>query len=206
MLIQLVWENKEHWLEIEPSAEINEFKEMMEIETGIPAAEQVLIHASGEWRSGSLQSTGLGPGATITIRRATYSPDNAESFRQRMLQDPNLLAQLNQRDPALVQAARGNPAHFAELFKRMYNKKRQNVEEQNIDAIDPEMQKRIENEIRHRIIMENYQDAMENNPESFGKVHMLYVDVIVNGYPIKGFVDSGAQATIMSSECAKKCK
>lgn len=76
---------------------------------------------------------------------------------------------------------------------------------QNADPNDAEAQKQIEEEIRKGLIESNYQTALENCPEFFGQVTMLYIDTQVNGHSVQAFVDSGAQSTIISKACAEKC-
>ena len=127
------------------------------------------------------------------------------------------MAQVRAHQPALAEAAVNDPPRFARLVRDMLQqyqgrggnvdreRERQEFGDFSDDPFDVETQRRIEEQIRQEAVMENLNNAMEHHPESFGTVTMLYVDVEVNGHKVKAFVDSGAQATIMSPACAERC-
>ncbi|CAO1615425.1 unnamed protein product [Sympodiomycopsis kandeliae] len=137
----------------------------------------------------------------------------AEMLRQQALADPNLMAQLRSSNPQLADAAANNSQEFTRMMMDIRRhvsqaeneRARAEAELAAADEFDPEAQRRIEEAIQKENVMQNLEHAMEFNPESFGSIHMLYVNTEVNGVPVKAFVDSGAQATIMSPDCAERC-
>lgn len=52
---------------------------------------------------------------------------------------------------------------------------------------------------RQHNVEENMTIAMEEAPESFGQVVMLYINCKVNGHPVKAFVDSGKKLKTLLS-------
>ncbi|KDD76498.1 aspartyl protease [Helicosporidium sp. ATCC 50920] len=74
-----------------------------------------------------------------------------------------------------------------------------------LDPFNPEVQRRLEEAIQEHNVIENYEQALEHNPEAFGEISMIYVAMEVNGVAVQAFVDSGAQMTIMSRACAERC-
>ena len=70
---------------------------------------------------------------------------------------------------------------------------------------DPEVQRRMFAAIEESNIATNFEQGIEHNPESFGRVIMLYVKCEINRVPVTAIIDSGAQMSIMSRACAEKC-
>ncbi|KAG0206854.1 DNA damage-inducible protein 1 [Mortierella sp. GBA30] len=146
------------------------------------------------------------------ISQGPGDAQNAEQIRQHVLSDSALLQQLRERQPALADAAVNNPTRFHTLIRELDEQRRnaemtrmRQIQALNANPFDLDAQARIEEAIRLENVAANLEAALEYNPESFGRVTMLYIEVEVNGHPVKAFVDSGAQATIMSPECADAC-
>ncbi|XP_017575081.1 protein DDI1 homolog 2 isoform X1 [Pygocentrus nattereri] len=136
--------------------------------------------------------------------------DNPTLLRDMLLANPHELSLLKERNPPLAEALlSGDLERFTKvLLEQQQDRARREQERIKLLTADPfdlEAQAKIEEDIRQHNIEENMTIAMEEAPESFGQVVMLYINCKVNGHPVKAFVDSGAQMTIMSQACAERC-
>jgi DNA damage-inducible protein 1 len=118
-----------------------------------------------------------------------------------------------QNNPELAQAILSVDTEVLQMLLRrqhqhrveLQRRQQQELDLMNADPFDVDAQRKIEEAIRQKNVDENWEAAIEYNPEAFARVIMLYVDMEVNSVPLKAFVDSGAQSTIISKTCAERC-
>ncbi|UKZ73992.1 DNA damage-inducible protein 1 [Trichoderma virens FT-333] len=217
-------------LEVFPDMTVSTLRESVLSEAGIPPTSQHIYH-NGRLISDdakTMEQLQIGDGDMLAVhvrdmRGSTGPPESAgrppaaapendtEMLRLQILGDPAVRQQLSRQHPELA-AAIEDPARFRRIFldsqdreRREREMRQREIERLNEDPFNVENQRRIEEMIRQERVMENLQNAMEHNPEVFGRVHLLYANVEVNGHKVKALVDSGAQATIMSPSCAEAC-
>ncbi|XP_035487587.1 protein DDI1 homolog 2 isoform X3 [Scophthalmus maximus] len=136
--------------------------------------------------------------------------DDPALLQQMLLSNPHELSLLKERNPPLAEALlSGDLERFTKVLLEQQQDRAKREQERirllTADPFDLDAQAKIEEEIRQHNVEENMTIAMEEAPESFGQVVMLYINCKVNGHPVKAFVDSGAQMTIMSQACAERC-
>ena len=156
------------------------------------------------------QDTGAGSSNAPTAQVAQPTVDEREEIRQHFLNTPHELAILKERNAPLAEAlASGDKERFYKVLEEQQRLRREKEAERirmlNANPLDPRYQQKIAEDIRHTNVQDNMESAIEHIPEMFGQVIMLYIKCTVNGCPVLAFVDSGAQSTIMSQECAERC-
>ncbi|CAL5390218.1 unnamed protein product [Camellia sinensis] len=216
-------------LEVDCDESVENLKALLEVETQVSIQQQQLLYNGKEMRNAEkLSGLGVNDGdlvmmvshassSSAPISDLDFNPDgsavNPVAFQQHIRQDSNMMAQLFQADPELAQVLLGNDLNRLQDALRERHRQRSELQRQKeeelallyADPFDVEAQKKIEAAIRQKGIDENWAAALEHNPEGFARVVMLYVDMEVNGVPLKAFVDSGAQSTIISKSCAERC-
>lgn len=202
-------------MQVDKDIDIAGLKALISADFGVPPPEQqILFNGAPLNQEKTLAQNGVGNDDILLLRRnapaaatAGGATGQAEMVRLQILNNPALRQQITSQNPLLAQAL-SNPEQFGRIFQEMQRHLQSNPNQMSHDSSDPmdvQAQQRIEEEIKQRNIAMNMESAMEHHPESFGRVIMLYVNTEVNGHKVKAFVDSGAQATIMSPDCAQKC-
>ncbi|GIM02602.1 hypothetical protein Vretimale_7478 [Volvox reticuliferus] len=175
--------------------------------------QQQLQQRQLQQRGTAAASSGGGGAGTLMQRNADGSLVNPAAAIQAFKADRSMMDTFRAQAPRLYDAIMGDDvAALQEELRRAHRAQHDANEElerlyrmQEEDPFNPELQVKIEEAIRRKNIDENYEAAMEHNPENFISVHMLYVDMEVNGVHVKAFIDSGAQMTIMTAPFAEKC-
>ncbi|CAF4370193.1 unnamed protein product, partial [Rotaria sp. Silwood2] len=130
---------------------------------------------------------------------------NPQQLFNDLRNNPAVLQRIRQTDPQLAAAVEQNDmnAFMQYVMNRVAPQVMRPPTE--LDLLDPRIQRRIEENINMENVLDNMEHAYEHAPEFFGNIVMLYINCKINGNPVKAFVDSGAQMTIMSKACAERC-
>lgn len=235
MRLLITFNDNDKVISTDVSAEmpVRDLKAYIEVESGSPSQSQVLVYKSKpmleldepllkwgveeddmiivfEENHIANQTTNEGAGTSVPAEmRELWA--QVEKVRQQMLRDAVLRDGVKQRYPELVDVV-NEPVKFRDLMISIEKKRvaddearKRELKRLQDDPYNEESQRKILELIQQEAVMDNLNTALEHSPEVFGNVTMLFVNVLVNGKLIKAFVDSGAQATVISPDCVEAC-
>jgi len=219
-------------LKIDQDEQVENLKALIEVESGILLNDQLLTYNGRELQPNSarvnefqIQDNDMLQLSRKQLLAPTRNqqqqqpvlpqqqvPD-AQQFANSIRANPDILQQILSSNPALADAVLRNDLPVLRDFLQRQDAARRTQEAEqfrranmfNADPFNLEAQKAIEEEIRMENVNENFANATEFTPEAFGRVVMLYIDCEVHNTPIKAFIDTGAQMSIMSQSCAERC-
>lgn len=227
LLILLEGTERTACIEINDNESIDLLKQYIEAEFGINPQEQSLFNGNNQQikDGSSIKSAGITNNDSIILKNLTNKKAKIQSIHD-IHQDisPDELMQVANDNPIILQQflemdnelgkslqSKDISALRLTMMKRTMNKyKTDNVKQREMDDLTnnpeaPGNQEKLMEIFKQKNIQANRDLAYQEAPESFVPVNMLYVNLIINGYPIHAFVDSGAQSTIMSVRCAERC-
>lgn len=206
-------------IHVPDDADLDLLSQMVTAEIQVPMDQQELYHDGKKIAANALISQNIRDGDIILCKRKQISardiPNDIspEGLLDLVQRNPQLQEQIARSDRELAEAlASRNVANVRLLLmgRMMARHKVEYEQKQEMNQIysnpdSAESQAKIAEAIRQQNVQASMEVAMEEIPESFARVVMLYVDIEINGSPIKAFVDSGAQSTIMSVNCVERC-
>jgi DNA damage-inducible protein 1 len=214
-------------IQINDNESIDLLKQYIEAEFGIKSREQSLFNGNNQSINDgiSIKSAGITNNDSIILRNLSNKKPKIHSIHdihqgispdelmQVANENPIILQQFVEMDNELgksLQSKDISALRFTMMKRTMNKYKNDNVKQHEMDDLQnnpeaPGNQEKLMELFKQKNIQANRDLAYEQAPESFVPVNMLYVHLVINGYPIHAFVDSGAQSTIMSVRCAERC-
>lgn len=209
-------------IEIQDTEEVSVLKQMIQFESEItPSEQKITFNGNAIKDSGLISQSGLENNANIVVKQIAnrgYTQQRIdpnitpEALIELARSTPQLLQDISDSDPEYGAAIREadvgkvRTIMMKRILKRHEQGFKRDQEQMQIerDPDNPEHQRKMLEAIRQQNVQQNMELAYEELPEAFGTIHMLYVNVTINDTPLKAFVDSGAQSTIMSAACAER--
>ncbi|CAI2369265.1 unnamed protein product [Moneuplotes crassus] len=194
--------DKFHSLELEDDAAVEDLKVLIEVQCGVQVDEQTLVFQGSYLQedSSKLKHLGMRNNDIVQLQKAVARPPPSYGGMGMPVGGGGMGAPAPAPAPApnfldqMMGSLGGAPGGMGGGPPMA-----------TMDPLSAEYQKALEERIQQNNIDENYKHASEFNPELFVHTTMLYIECKINGNELQAFVDSGAQSTIMSHQCAERC-